>query len=79
MVRGLETASEPGGTRWTGGGTAELLRASRSAPAYLEPFVQKTIASPQRGIGRGDTSRKKWVSKVPPTDSRFERRRLLEY
>ena len=79
MVRGLETASEPGGTRWTGGGTAELLRASRSAPTYLEPFLQKTIASPQRGIGRGDTSRKKWVSKVPPTDSRFERRRLLAW
>jgi len=79
VVRGLETASEPGGTRWTGGGTAELLRASRSAPVYLEPFLQKTIASPQRGIGRGDTSRKKWVSKVPPTDSRFERRRLLAW
>ena len=43
-----------GGARWTGGGTAELLWASRSAPAYLEPFLQKTIASLPRGIGRGD-------------------------
>ena len=43
-----------GGARWTGGGTAELLLASRSAPAYLEPFLQKTIASLPRGIGRGD-------------------------
>ena len=77
VVRGLATASDPGGSRWTGGGTAELLRAPRSAPVYLEPLLQKTIASPQRGIGRRDTSRKKWVSKVPPTDSRIERRRRL--
>ena len=53
------------------------MQASRSAPAYLEPFLQKTITSPRRGIGRGDTSRKKWVSKVPPIDSRIERRRRL--
>ena len=50
VVRGLETASEPGGTRWTGGGTAELLRASRSAPAYLEPFLQKTIEFCEYGL-----------------------------